>query len=229
MSLKKVISFSLWGDKKIYQVGAIRNIKLAQQFYPDFECWFYIHMETISIDFINEIEKFDNVKIIMKSGNLSVIKPRMWRFETIDHPDVCINLSRDLDTEILLREKLAVDEWINSNYDLHIMRDHPWHKYEIQAGMFGVKKTNITWKDKIDNFVQTSDYIYDQEFLRHYIYPLYLNNSMIHASFNKLEGSKCLDFPISFELDDYKFVGEYVYEDESRNKQNQLELKRGYI
>mgnify|MGYP003333668585 CR=1 FL=1 len=30
-----------------------------------------------------------------------------WRFETIDHPDVEINLSRDTDTRFLLREKLV--------------------------------------------------------------------------------------------------------------------------
>jgi len=31
------------------------------------------------------------------------------------------------------------------------------------------------------------------------------------------------------EDDDYKFVGEYVYEDGSRNEKNTIEIKRGYI
>ena len=51
----------------------------------------------------------------------------MWRFETIDDPDVEINMSRDTDTRILLREKLAVDEWLASGKTFHIMRDHPHH------------------------------------------------------------------------------------------------------
>lgn len=109
------------------------------------------------------------------------------------------------------------------------MRDHPWHYNEIQGGMFGVKKSNITWKDKIDNFEQKSNYIYDQYFLKKIIYPLYKNNCLIHASFNKIEGSKCLNFPINHEDEDYRFVGEYVYEDETRNEQNIIELKRGWI
>lgn len=104
-------------------MGSIRNVKLAQEFYPDFECWFYIHKETIEDEFVNELKKFSNVKIILKSGDLSVIKPMMWRFESIDEPNVYINISRDLDTQILLREKLAVDEWIKSDYYLHIMRE----------------------------------------------------------------------------------------------------------
>jgi hypothetical protein len=227
--MKKVISFSLWGNKNIYRIGAFRNIKLAKDFYPDFECWFYVHKETIPEDFIDELKKFSNVKIIYKSGDLLKIKPMMWRFESIDEPDVLINMSRDLDTKILLREKLAVEEWIKSDYDFHIMRDHPWHRYEIQGGMFGVKKSNIVWKDKICDYVQNGSYIYDQDFLKNDIYPLYRDNCLIHASFNKIEGIKCLDFPIKYEDDDYRFVGEYVYEDESRNNQNTLELKRGWI
>ncbi len=225
----KVISFSLWGSKQIYAVGAVRNAKLAKQFYPDFQCWFYIHKETFPKNTIKILKKLDNVKIIYKSGDLSKIKPMMWRFESIDEPEVELNMSRDVDTSILLREKLAVDEWIKSDKLFHIMRDHPWHKYPIQGGMFGVKKSNITWRDKIDSLIQQGDYNYDQPFLQEIIYPLYKDNCMIHASFNKLEGIDCRDFPITHDKDDYRFVGEYVYEDEKRNEKNIEELKRGYI
>lgn len=36
----------------------------------------------------------------------------MWRFEAIDYLDVEVNMSRDVDTQILLREKLAVEELV---------------------------------------------------------------------------------------------------------------------
>ena len=226
----KIISYSLWGDKPIYLVGAMRNAKLAKIFYPDFECWYYVHRETVPEETIRQLNEFDNVKIIFKSGDLLTTKPMMWRFESIDHPDVELNMSRDVDTAILLREKLAVDEWLNSDKLLHIMRDHPWHHWPIQAGMFGVKKSNINWKDKIDVFdPQQYIYGYDQHFLKNIIYPLYADSCMIHASFHKLEGDACRDFPIPHDQDDYRFVGEYVYEDEKRNDGNTLELKRGYL
>ena len=109
------------------------------------------------------------------------------------------------------------------------MRDHPWHFYPIQGGMFVVKKSDITCKYKIDSFVQKLNYTYDQQFLQDAIYPLYKDNCIVHASFHKLEGGMCRDFPIPHEHDDYRFVGEYVYENEKRNDQNTLELKRGYI
>ena len=35
--MKKVISFSLWGDIPRYTVGAIKNADLALRFYPDFD------------------------------------------------------------------------------------------------------------------------------------------------------------------------------------------------
>jgi len=107
------------------------------------------------------------------------------------------------------------------------MRDHPHHTYKIQGGMFGVKKNkNIVWKELMDQFVQCGNRMYDQDFLSQKIYPLYQNSMIIHASFNRYE-NECLDFPISYESDDYRFVGEYVYENESRNKQNIDQIKNG--
>lgn len=223
----KIISFSLWGDKPIYLVGSIRNAKMAKEFYPDFQCWFYIHKESVPEDTIQKLKEFDNVKIIYKENK---IKPATWRFEAIDDPNVELMISRDVDTQILLREKLAVDDWIKSDKLLHIMRDHPWHNYKIQAGMFGIKKSrtqdffNISWIDKIKFYCKEEGFDYDQIFLQDVIYPLYENSRMIHASFNKFEGSECIDFPILHEEDSFKFIGEYVFEDESRNSQNIAEL-----
>ena len=37
--MKRVISYSLWGDNPTYLIGAIKNAEMAQEFYPDFESW----------------------------------------------------------------------------------------------------------------------------------------------------------------------------------------------
>ena len=224
----KVISFSLWGDKPMYTIGALRNADLAKEFYPDFQCWFYIHTDTVPQDIIKQLQQKDNVHVFFKEGDLSKIKPMMWRFEAIDHPNVQVMVSRDTDTRILLREKLAVDQWLASDKICHIMRDHPWHNQLIQGGMFGLKKNNIfNITDLSNNFNQSGDRIYDQDFLKNYIYPLVKESSMIHASFHTYE-PHCLAFPITYDSE-YRFVGEYVYADESRNLQNIKELKRGRI
>lgn len=226
-SMVKVISFSLYGIQSIYLVGIIRNVEIAKIMYPDFECWVYVHSETVPINVTEELKTYSHVKIIQKTGNLHICKPKMWRFEPICDDNVEITLSRDVDTQILKREVLAVNEWINSNSTFHIMRDHPGHSFLIMAGMFGIKKTNVNWKAYMDQFVQTDDYFYDQIFLKH-IYAMYLNDTMVHASFNKYE-PYCRNFPISHEEDDYRFVGEYVHADESRNENDVLKIKQYYM
>ena len=62
---------------------------------------------------------------------------------------------------------------------------------------------------KLENVSQNSDRDYDQEFLSNVIYPIYINQSMIHASFHKLEGELCKDLHLKHEDDDYKFIGEF--------------------
>ena len=216
----KVITFSLWGDKPIYNIGAVKNAELAKIVYPDFECWFYIHSPSVPETTIIELQKFKNAKIIFKDGDLKTTKPMMWRFEAIDDPNVEIMMSRDTDTRFLLREKLAVNEWLESNKLFHIMRDHPYHSYPIQGGMFGMKKIpNIhNLCNLINNFKQNGDRIYDQDFLKDILYPIIKNDAFIHASFNihsEETGVYVKPFPIPYD-EDYHFVGEYVYEDESR-------------
>ena len=214
----KVISFSLWGQNPTYTEGSIINAELAKTYYPDFECWFYIHVESVPEDIVNRLKEIENVKIIFKTGDINKIKPMMWRFEAIDEDDVEIMMSRDTDTRFLLREKLAVVEWLKSGKIFHIMRDHPHHFYEILGGMFGTRKIPEinNWKSEMDNVIQTGQKMYDQDFLREVIYPKIVNDSIIHATFHKKE-AHCEDFPLQYDSE-YKFVGEYVYSDESRSQ-----------
>ena len=224
---KKVVSFSLWGGDPKYNIGAIKNVELASIFYPDFECWFYVHKESVPSETVQALEKFNNVKIIFKEGNIDECKPMCWRFETIDNPCVGINLSRDLDSRISLREKLATDQWIASGKTFHIMRDHPWHYYTpIMGGMFGTKKiTSIpSWKQVMtDSITQSSHREYDQTFLSNFIFPHIKDECLVHSSFEKDK-----QFPIQY-CSNYNFVGEYVNHDESRPEEHKNILKNSYL
>lgn len=215
--MKKIVSFSLWGNNPTYNIGAIKNAELAKYFYPDFECWFYIHKDTVPQETVDVLDSFTNTKIIFKTGDLNNenCKPRMWRYEPIDDLEVELVLSRDTDTRILLREKLAVDEWLQSNKLFHIMRDHPHHNFCILAGMFGTKKIPQipNWTNIINSYNKTDNRMYDQDFLRDVIYPVIKNNSIVHASFHKHE-PQSKNFPINY-CNNFKFVGEYVYFDDS--------------
>jgi hypothetical protein len=98
------------------------------------------------------------------------------------------------------------------------MRDHPHHNFKILGGMFGTKKIKeiSSWIQLMDMFKQNNlTKGYDQDFLGNYIYPFIKDNCVIHATFNKYEDT-CKNFPINYD-DEYMFVGEYVYYDESRS------------
>jgi len=224
--MKKVISFSLWGNNPTYNIGAIRNAEDAITVYPDFECWFYIHKDSVPNETIEKLMSLSNTKIILKTGDINIIKPMMWRFESIDDPEVEIMMSRDTDTRFTQREKLAVNEWISRNTLFHIMRDHPHHKFCILGGMFGTRKLPhiSSWIDTMNLYKQTGNRDYDQNFLRDYIYPLIKDNCTIHASFHKIENN-AINFPIKY-CNNYRFVGEYVYQDESRSNFHINELKK---
>ena len=195
--MKKILSFSLWGDNPTYNIGAIKNAEQAKTLYPEFECWFYIH-ESVPKETIDILKAMSNTKIIIKTGDLNKNKPMMWRFEAIDDPDVEIMMSRDTDTRFTQREILAVNEWLNSDTIFHIMRDHPHHNFCILGGMFGTKKIKEipSWNSIMNTFSQTGDRDYDQTFLANVIYPIIKNNSTIHASFHKME-PHAKNFPIS--------------------------------
>lgn len=228
---KKVISYSLWGNNPTYNIGAIRNAELALDVYPGFECWFYIHQESVPIDTINVLQKMEHVKIIFKSGDLNneICKPRTWRYEAIDNEEVMIMIARDTDSRFTLREKLAVEEWLKSDKTFHIMRDHIHHNFVILGGMFGTKKIKSleNWSNIIQNYCQNDIRMYDQDFLRDYVYPLIKNDAVIHATFHKYEGELAKDFPIPYD-NEFRFVGEYIYADESRSNIHIEELKNNY-
>ena len=40
--MRRIISFCLWGDAPLYNVGAIRNAELAEVYFPEWDCQFYL-------------------------------------------------------------------------------------------------------------------------------------------------------------------------------------------
>lgn len=215
--MKRVVTFSLWGDIPRYTIGAIENIKLVNKYYPDFEVYLYVHVPTVPEHIIKEAKTYSYVKIISKTGDLTKCKPMMWRFEAIDDLDVEIMMPRDTDTRILEREQLAVRDWLNSDKLFHIMRDHPKHSAKIFGGMFGTKKNPniLSWKKEIDKIIQRGARNYDTFFLENYIYPKIVASVLIHTSFKVFTDEDVNPFPTRYDKE-LRFVGEYVYEDESR-------------
>lgn len=180
--MKKIISFSLWGENPVYNVGAIRNAELAKNIYPDWICRFYYGTSTLN-ETIEKLKTFDNVELV-DMGVEGDWTGMFWRFYPASDNDVDVVIVRDCDSRLNLREKHAVDEWLNSDKGFHIMRDHPAHGTEILGGMWGSKKGVVTKMEPlIKEYVKGDFWQVDQNFLREKIYPSVKDNSMVHDEY----------------------------------------------
>ena len=101
--MKKVICFSLWGDSPKYTVGALKNIQLAKEIFPEWICRFYIG-KSVPISIIENIVKFDNTEIIIMNepGDWTGM---FWRFYAASDQNVYAMISRDTDSRLTYREK----------------------------------------------------------------------------------------------------------------------------
>jgi protein O-GlcNAc transferase len=179
----KIITFSLWGTDLKYLLGAIKNAELAQSIYPGWECRFYVDA-LVPTSIVSELESLDNTKVI-SMNEIGDWRSSFWRFEDIDDEDVELMISRDTDSRLNMRERAAVDEWIDSNYGFHIMKDHPWHyTTPILAGMFGIKSgVFLNMREKIKKQEKINFYGCGQEFLKHTVYPSIVDDCLSHDLF----------------------------------------------
>jgi hypothetical protein len=180
--MKKIISFSLWGDNPVYTQGAIRNAELAKEIYPDWVCRYYIGKSTPN-DIVVKLQNFENTEVIVMEND-GDWTGMFWRFYPASEDDVDVMISRDCDSRVNTREKEAVDEWLNSDKGFHIMRDHPWHNTAILGGMWGSRKGVVTeMKTLIDSYVKGNFWQVDQNFLKEFIYPKVKDQSLVHDEF----------------------------------------------
>lgn len=222
---RKVIAFSLWGTKPIYNIGAIRNAELAQELFPGWECWYYIHAQNTDITTVEKLLKFKHVRIKLVG---EFIKPMMWRFLTIDEPEVQVLICRDTDSRLSKREKFIVEEWLKSNKMFHIIRDHPHHQSRIFGGMYGIRKTDnyFNWTELINKFPWNNEpRNYDVDFLNNIIYPKIKNDCIIHDTFKVFSDENTLNLPDYDEH--YHFIGEYIDEYERQQIHYTNILKEG--
>jgi len=207
----KYISFSLWGDRPIYNIGALRNSELVKHFYPDWKMIVFHDLsfptETIELLKENSVE----TKLVQNSTY-----GMFWRFFSLELPDCEYSIFRDADSRISHRESLAVNEWIRSGKTLHVMRDHPFHKIpagtnqlSILGGMWGIKNKVYPIIEMMHRFGGLTEHKYgnDQSFLR-YIYEMIGSDKITHDEFFE-------NRPFPIKRENGRFIGERIDEKEN--------------
>lgn len=189
----KVVSFSLYGTKGTYILGMKENIKLSQQYYPEWEVRIHYN-DTVPQKYIDEYIAMGAK--CLKQSNIGENKMNwegmFWRWLPLDDNNVSIWISRDADSRIDEREASIVNEWEKSGKTLHCIRDHRCHMHCIMGGMFGINNTLFHSKykfDTVEHIIKSSHSYYkerpynvDQEFLNRYVWDLLKNDVMAHIS-----------------------------------------------
>jgi hypothetical protein len=201
------VSFSLWGENPIYNVGIIRNAELMEKFYPNWKMVVFFD-DSVPSETIKELQ---NRNVETRLFVDKSIYGMFWRFYAVDLPDCEYVIFRDADSRFSLRESLAVDEWIKSGKSLHVMRDHPYHRIPagnnqlgILGGMWGIRAKSLPITEMIYKFSKSKEHNYgnDQNFLRT-VYSVLESDRFTHDDFFEKK-----PFPIQRESG--RFIGERI-------------------
>jgi len=214
---RRAISFGLYGKTKKYTLGALKNADLAPKIYPGWKVVFYVDPSSVPAEILSELKSKPNV-VVKESP--SYANP-FSRFLIADDPDVDRFIVRDADSRLNEREKAAVDEWTQTAFPVHNMRDHPNHVYAMMAGMWGAKKgflKSAKIEDLINQWGAKSVYGDDQNFLERLVQDrVGWSDVLVHDSY------RCKKFPNGFSFptarSGTKFVGQVVDFDSDGSEQ----------
>lgn len=145
-------------------------------------------MPSEMVDYLDEA----GAEIIVESGATELRDKLAWRFKVANDPAVDRFLVRDVDSVVSQREVLAVEEWIKSGRNFHVMRDWWTHTDLILAGMWGGRAGVLPdLMESLSTYrpphLETPNV--DQWFLRDKVWPLIKGDVLIHDRFFRVLNS----------------------------------------
>lgn len=190
---ENVIAFSLFGEGEYYGRFAVENAIARRFLYPEWTCRFYIDSavpEPVVAALVRE-----GAQVVRMGMRATGNEGLFWRFLAANDPGVRYFLCRDCDSVLNLRERLAVEEWLESGAPFHLMRDHLVHTELILAGMWGGTGGLLP-----DVMAEARSFLAgyagrwaDQAWLRQRIWPLIRHVALTHDSHYRLGETR--DFP----------------------------------
>jgi len=237
---QKIVGFSFYGDinsdyskKKGYFEGIIGNLELMPKYYPGWVMRLYYDLDAkdpVFQDLCQLACKHKNLDICDAKHlpgtpfiDASRVFAMNWRFFPTLDPQVDFYVSRDLDSRFSDREQSAVQEWLDSKYDFHFMRDHPHHGTKILGSGWGSKlvrvQTRMNWQkawnsgftDKLV-WAKRNSYGPDQAFLSRYVWPWAKKTSISHDSYTCKNYPRTKGFPTQRKNEPNNFVAAVVAE-----------------
>jgi hypothetical protein len=191
---RNVIAFSLHGSERHYGEGAVRNAVASHFLYPEWTCRFYVD-DSVPQELVRELVK-QNAEVKRVDGLTAARFGTFWRLLIADDAEVDRYLVRDCDACLNLRERAAVEDWIESERHFHVMRDAITHTELILAGMWGgVRGALPSMGEAMIDFSLSAPLsrTADQQFLRERVWPTVRQSVLVHDS--QFAFGTSVDFP----------------------------------
>ncbi len=176
-----IISFSLFGDERLYLDGAVENVIAARTLFPGWQVRFYVD-NSVPADYVIRLAS-EGADIVQMPEQEKPYEGLFWRFLVAADPNVARFLVRDADSVLSLRDRHMVDAWIKSSKAFHVVRDGFTHTSLILAGLWAGKGGLLPNIDqKIQQWVgeQEPSPSWDQTFLGYEIWPMIYKHVAIH-------------------------------------------------
>jgi tetratricopeptide (TPR) repeat protein len=182
---QNVIAYTLWGNQPRYHVPLLENARIRPHLFPEWTLRVY-HDHTVDPAYLAQLAAQGvQLRPMRLPPGVPAHRGLLWRFEVIADPGVQRFLIRDADSLLTVKERVAVDAWLRSDFHFHTMRDWYTHTDLLLAGMWGgvggilpplatLLRAYTSWRVENDHV--------DQDLLTETVWPTIRRNVLIHDS-----------------------------------------------
>lgn len=182
---ENVIAYSLWGNAPRYHVPLLENTKILRHVFPAWTMRVY-HDATVDPAYLATLRQQGvEIRPMRLPPGLPVHRKLLWRFEVASDPGVRRFLCRDADSLLTVKERVAVDAWLQSSFHFHAMRDWFTHTDLLLAGMWGGVGGILPPVETLLTVYQgwrVEHHHVDQDVLSECVWPIVRDHILIHDS-----------------------------------------------
>ncbi len=182
---ENVIAYCLWGNEPRYRVPLLENARILPHLFPGWTIRLY-HDASMDAAYLSELKaRGVDLRPIALPPNVPPHRRLLWRFGVVADPTVRRFLVRDADSLLSVKERVAVDAWLQSEYRFHAMRDWFTHTDLLLAGLWGgvggILPPVETLLSGYTGWRMENDHV-DQDVLAETVWPAIRGDVLIHDS-----------------------------------------------
>ena len=182
---ENVIAYGLWGDAPRYCVPLLENARILPHLFPGWTMRLY-HDASVDPAYLSTLTALGaDLRPMVLPPAVPPPRRLLWRFGVVADPGVRRFLIRDADSLLSVKERVAVDAWLQSGYHFHAMRDWFTHTDLLLAGLWGgvggILPPVETLLDHYTAWRVENDHV-DQDLLAETVWPAIRRDVLIHDS-----------------------------------------------